>query len=184
MKSFTLIELLITISIISILSIFLIPNFHQVNSNMALERSAYKLARDLRGVEEMAMASKPFQASLFPSGGYGISFKYKDSKPNSYIIFADCNDNGEYEPGDPAVLSCADSKNANPHAYPELVQENFLEEGVTITNASPNLFEMTFLPPDPTVKISPAAVSASIELSAKGKTMSITINGVGVIEIQ
>ncbi|TFG35835.1 MAG: hypothetical protein E4H47_00495 [Parcubacteria group bacterium] len=185
MKSFTLIELLVVVSLILILSILIVPNFHLANSKLAVERAAYKLAQDLRNTQEMAMSSRAtslslFGSTLFPSGGYGLSF---DDNSTSYILFADCNNNQVYDTAKGLPVSCAASGAANTRA--ELIKEIFLESGVKITTAS--IKQLTFFPPDPIIRISPSFASPpSVILTStkdQAKGFSVDINEVGRIEI-
>jgi len=183
MKSFTLIEILVVVSVILILSVIAIPRFRTVNSDMALDRAAYKLARDIRNIEEMSMSAKPFKSPYFPTGGYGIAFDYTN-KPKSYILFADCNNNGDYDVGNASILSCSVSQ-SSPNAYPELIEEVFLESGIILLRATPPVFKLTFVPPDPEVKSQPSSASnPSVILYSKGKQREVSINNVGLVEIK
>ncbi|MCX5784002.1 MAG: hypothetical protein NTW04_06165 [Elusimicrobia bacterium] len=188
MKSFTLVELLVIISIILILTVLIVPNFHLANSKMAVERAAYKLAQDLRNAEEMSMSSRGtdpllFGSNLFPSGGYGLSF---EDNSTSYILFADCNDNNTYDTAKGSPTDCANSGPAN--TWPEKIKEISLESGVKIKKSFPDrLKHITFFPPDPTIKTSPAFPSyPSVILTStrdETKGFSVDINKVGRIEI-
>ena len=120
------------------------------------------------------MGGKEF-FGVFPQGGYGI---YLETGLNSYILFADCNANGEYEasvaPGD-----CGD-------ILSETVSQGFLEEDIIISElSSGSILEITFLPPDPTITITGGAGEAVISLTFDGQNQrSITINRVGLIDVQ
>jgi len=194
MKSFTLIEILTVISLILILTVFVVPNFHLANSKMALERSAYRLAQEFRDAEEMALSSRgtpaSFGSTFFPKGGYGLYFQ---DKAKSYILFADCdNDTAEPTPDhlyDPTGTgsSCKDSGTGQ--IFPEKVKEIFLESGVMIKKVNPlSLTAVTFFPPDPSVRSIPAlpAYPSVVLVSIKDETKgySVDVNQVGRIEIR
>jgi type II secretory pathway pseudopilin PulG len=192
MKSFTLIELLVTISIILILAITIVPNFHLADSKIALERAAYKMAQQIRSVEEMAMSSKgtpasKFVTNLFPQGGYGIYFKI-NTDSNSYYIFADCNGNQQYDVG-VATGDCANSPNGA-GAYREMVEEVFLDSGIKIKQDSGphRLNSVLFVPPDPEIRMQPAPPSGPriYLFSTKDvtKCAAVYINNVGNVEIK
>lgn len=178
---FTLLEITVVVSIIILLSTIFLVNYRGGERQFALKRSAHKLAQDLRGAQEMAMSSKKFE-DTFPKGGYGIHFK-KDL--NSYILFADCNGNGESDETGPA-FTCADATPENP--YPETIEELSLEEGIKISALTPsslaNTLEIIFFPPDPTITINPSANSASITLTINGQSKTVFINIVGLIDIE
>jgi len=92
-KGFTLIELLVIITIITIMSALVIPNLKFGEEQFAVQNSAHKLVQDLRKVQQMAMSSSEFNGTI-PDGGYGIYFKINE---NSYILFADCSGDSEYD---------------------------------------------------------------------------------------
>ena len=75
-EGFTLIEFLVVISIMTILALIVVPNYQRMHRQFALQRSASKIAQDIRGVQEMAIAmtkctqsiSCPAAAGETPSG--------------------------------------------------------------------------------------------------------------------
>ena len=73
-KGFTLIESMVVIAMIGILSILSIPSYQSAKNQLALGRSATKLAQDLRRVQEMAMSNyecgKPCGGKI--PWGYGL----------------------------------------------------------------------------------------------------------------
>ena len=184
-KAFTLIEITIVVTIIALLATIFIANYRGGERQFALKRSAHKLAQDLRGVQEMAMSSQTtpsgFGPETFPKGGYGIHFKKGLS---SYIIFADCNDNGKADETG-AALTCEEATESNP--YPETIETIYLEENIIVSDLSPiaggNTLEITFFPPDPVITITPSASSASIIISFDGQTKTVSLNSAGLIDI-
>lgn len=188
MRSFTLIEIAVVISIILILSILVFPNFRDAKAKFALDRTIYKLSQDLRNAEEMSMSSQTtppeiFVSSFFPKGGYGIYFQENSS---SYILFADCDGDGEYDAAGGAV-SCSEATEQQP--FPEKIKDITLEAGIKIGTLNPkysqdNSLAITFFPPDPTITIYPAASTAFITLIFKTKSETASINLNGLIEIQ
>jgi len=168
-KAFTLTELLVVMGVILLLLAIILPNYRAGERQFALQRSAHKLAQDLRRAQEMAMATKEFRGWT-PRGGYGIFFKIED--PKNYILFAEISDppNFQYD------------------GESEKVETISLEKGVEIKELSPDSsLNIVFLPPDPTTVIQPAAFSAKITLSLKddpAKTKSVLVNKAGLIEIE
>jgi len=190
MRSFTLIELAVVISIVLILSTFAFPNFREINAKFALDRTVYKLSQDLRNAEEMSMSSQTtdpaiFGSALFPAGGWGIYFKEASS---SYILFADCDGDGQYDAtGHPSTHSCAEAEISKP--YPEKFKEISVEAGIKISALIPkyapdNSLAITFFPPDPAITIYPSATTAFMTLVFKARTETVSINLNGLIEIQ
>ena len=184
-KGFTLLELIVVVGIIATLSSIVLGGYRTGEDKFSLQRSAHKLSQDLRRAENMAMTGKSAPITfgeIFPSGGYGFYFAEGVS---SYIFFCDCNNNAEYEASGSAV-SCATSTDAVP--FPEIMETLSLESGVVISSVSPSTaFSITFFPPDPVIKITGAdsstSTEATITLELYGKTKTITINTVGLIDI-
>lgn len=164
-RGFTLVELLVVISIIAVISAIVFANYRQGEKQFSLQRSAYKLTQDIRRAQNMAMASREVGGAV--PEGYGIYLN--TTNPTQYILFAD-EGNGLYGSGDTDVETLG------------------LEAGISITGLSPaSPLTIVFYPPDPTVLISGNTEinSASITLNyggGSGKTVSV--NKVGLIEAQ
>ncbi len=185
-KGFTLLEIVVVTSIIILLTVVVFVDYRGTEKDFALTRSAHKLSQDLRQVEEMAMSSQKtpleFGEQVFPKGGYGIHFV---ENSDSYILFADCNDNNNYDRTGGAI-SCEEATNLTP--YPETIKEFFLEEGIKIKEVVPfpSPLNITFTPPDPTITIS-GGTQAVITLCLKDNqeiTKTITVNTVGLIDTE
>jgi prepilin-type N-terminal cleavage/methylation domain-containing protein len=197
--SFTLIELLVSIFIIGLIAGIVFANYRQGGQQFALQRSANKLAQDIRRAQAMAMGAAetnlggqiPAEQELIPKGGYGIYFD--ESSPNSYIIFADCGEtpNGQYNgPG----LVCGPTNSE----YTERVETIELKEKVQIYDiqkeggVGPDKIYITFVPPDPETHIVPPGGGAEpawceIILALQtdpSKTKTVKVNKAGLIEIQ
>jgi len=161
-KAFTLIELLVVTGIIILLSALVLPNYRTGESQLALQRSANKLAQDIRRAQGMAMSAKEFEG-VVPPGGYGINFQ---TNLTSYILFADLNNNKIFDSG-------------------EAIETLSLERGVKISNLSPaSPLTISFTPPDPTVNINPSNSLAIITLSNNGQTKIIKVNKAGLIYVE
>ena len=164
-KSFTLIELLGVIGIIVILTAIIFPNYRVGASQFALERSAYKLAQDIRRAAEMAMSAKEFEEEI-PKGGYGAHFS--TSWQAEYKLYADKNGNEEYNEG-------------------EKVETIRLEKGVIIKEISYPELSINFKPPAPTVKLSQDSTFVTIILALEAdptKTKTIKVNKAGLIDVE
>lgn len=161
-RGFTIIELLVVISIIVILTGVVLVGYRTGERQLALQRAANKLAQDIRRVQEMAMSAKEF-GGIVPEGGYGIRFKQEES--GHYIIFVDSNNNQDYDPGVDGI-----------------VEDVKLEKGVEISNISNSPLRITFTPPDPTTTIKPG-IPAWIQLGIGGQFKTINVNEVGMISI-
>jgi len=164
-KSFTLVELLVTTGIILLISALIFPNYRAGEEELSLQRSAQKVAQDLRRVEELALSATayPNAPSTF-KGGYGINFQINST---SYTLFADLDDQKDFDSG-------------------EEIEISDLEEKVKITGLSATPLNVVFLSPDPEVFISggsEAQITLSFETNPT-KTKIIKVNQVGLINVE
>ncbi len=152
-KGFTLIELLVVTAIIVLLSALILPNYRTGDQQLALQRSSYKLAQDLRRAQELALSSQKFGEDI--PAGYGAYFNVSD--PTHYVLFADVDGDDAYD--DPT----------------EKVEKVDLEESIELSYLLPaSPLTIIFSPPDPTTKFFPDATTASIVIEAKKLRMPLT----------
>ncbi len=97
-KGFTLTELMVVISIMTILtSVFLIQQ-RQFDSTTLLRSYAYSVALSIREAQVYGTSVRAFQGN-FTARSYGIYFNR--TTPSTYILFADLDDDGQYDtPGE------------------------------------------------------------------------------------
>lgn len=165
-KGFTLVELLVVSGIVIFLSGIVLVNYRAGDEDFRLQRSAHKLAQDIRRAGEMAMSAREFQGS-FPEGGYGVQVKLSEN--TSYILYADKNGNETFDGQDGEV------------------ERIFFEKGVFIKSLSKNNLSVNFRPPQPKIAIIGGSSSASITLALKSdpaKTRIIEVNAAGLIEVE
>ena len=165
-RGFTIIELIVVIGIIALLTALILPNYRRGQESFALQRSATKLAQDLRRAQEMAMSAKKFQACTDSEYKYGYGIYLKEIEPDHYLLFADCNGNGDYDSG-----------------RDEIVEDINFEKDVKINKLSKTSLRITFTPPDPTVSIKPNP-PAWIELSINTSSKIIRVNTAGLISVE
>lgn len=181
---FTLIELLVVAGIIIFMTALILPNYRAGEQQLALQRSASKLAQDIRRAQEMAMSAKeitgPTGEKIVPDGGYGIFFQTLPNPPYyEIILFADCNDDQHYTSGNVCGTL--------PNKFSEKIENLNLESKVKISNLSPSSpLDITFKSPDPTISISGgnlATITLSIETDPT-KTKILKVNQVGLIYVE
>lgn len=167
-KAFSLIELLVITAIIIILTALVVPNYRGGDEQLALQRSASKLAQDIRRAQEMAMSSKRVSGTV----PYGFGIYFNISSPASYILFADKDNSHHRNVGDADLETIA------------------LESKIIISSLFPaSNFSVFFAPPDPTVWINgfSSGVTAQITLSIVNDAISnkiVSVNNAGLIFIQ
>jgi len=168
-KGFTLIEILIVMSIIFLLSAVVFIGRSDGEKRLALDRTAYQLAQDLREIEQMAMSAEEFTCKKNVTYSFGIRFSTKKKEKNSYIIFADCNNDHKRGKGDKDIRKVS------------------LEKGVEISALVPaSPLSIVFEPPDPRVYIAQGVWNkeAQITLSFGSDTKKVKINSAGRIAIE
>ncbi|MFH0857020.1 MAG: prepilin-type N-terminal cleavage/methylation domain-containing protein [bacterium] len=94
-QGFSIIEMLVSISIIVIISSVLIVNFRDGEKKSRLNLSADVLVSNIRSVQNMVLNGSKFADHEMPYNGYGIYFEN-----SRYLIFADDNSNMVYDAGE------------------------------------------------------------------------------------
>jgi len=98
LRGFGLIELLVSISIITLVSAVIMTRQSAFNGAVLLRNQAYEVAFDLRQAQLLAVSGTDDGATNVVSQQYGVYFT--TASRNSYIIFHDKDGNGEYNNGD------------------------------------------------------------------------------------
>ena len=183
---FTMIEALVSLSIIFVLINVFLANYRVGNQKGDIDMAAQKLASDINLVRSYALGLKEHNGS-FPAGGWGISFH---NNLNGYNIFADVDANNRY------------------HGSNELYRTINLEQKFEISNVllidcqagnqTRNHRHVVFTPPEPLIRINggnapnnfiPAGATncGGIQITLRVRntnfTRNVSINRYGLIEI-
>jgi prepilin-type N-terminal cleavage/methylation domain-containing protein len=189
-RGFTLIELLVVCAIIIIISAIILFNNNRFGGVVILENLAYDVALSVRQAQVYGIAVQRFgTGSADFTTGYGMHFAA--NSPTTYILFADADQTGLYDP------------NQN-----EVVQSTALPQGYAITNLCTTpatsqtpvcgltSVDVLFKHPEPDAFISANGVSAiqfpaSIQQEAqitltspRGDKSTINIYAAGQISVQ
>jgi prepilin-type N-terminal cleavage/methylation domain-containing protein len=195
-KGFTLVELMIVTLIIALITAIVLINYRAGNRQLALNRSANKLAQDIRRAQEMAMSAAQCPTGTGCAGQlpprYGIFSAQSNSNPTSYILFADISEDGVWHPGGPLPRD-------------EIIETLPYEEGVYLSDICCDIYcsgwpvpghrrlSVTFKPPDPITEIRvggppgpPLSFNCSkiiLTLGVQGssQTRTVEINNAGLI---
>lgn len=101
---FTIIELIVTVSIFSLLTTLILVNHSKFSGAILLENLAYDVALSVREAQVFGLSVKEFEVG---SGqfqqGYGVHFDTSTLPITEYVLFADRNQgifppNGKYDP--------------------------------------------------------------------------------------
>lgn len=94
-QAFTLIELMVVVVISVLLAGVIFVNLRAGGRSVELNSAAEKLAGIIKQTQMMALSGKQID-SVRPGGGYGVYFD-TSTTPDSYRIFANTNDEEDYE---------------------------------------------------------------------------------------
>ena len=164
-NAFTLIEILLVVVIVVIFSVLVFADYKNGEQQLALQRSANKLAQDLRRAAAKTLGLESSSVCLGGYANYGVHFSIYSS--SSYVLFADCG-NDDYQ-----------------YATSEKISEIALEKNIKITGLSfGTILDVVFEAPDPTVHFTSAAATSSITLGVGSRAKTVFINQAGLIEIK
>ena len=178
---FTLLEMVVSLSIIVMMTVIFTANYHTTNRRTDLTMAAQTLVADLHLAQNNTLGLEKYNGAV-PAGGWGIHFGLNDSK---YTLFADLNapstaGSGTYQAPDEGQVD-----------YGARVTQ--LANGITITNLKDmNGFQtsddVTFLPPDPITTINNGTATSSVLLivltdNQSGQTKTVSINFLGLAEV-
>jgi len=133
-KAFTLIEMMVTLSIVTLLAVMVLVYSRQSERVTNLIRDSDKMVFELRRAQNLAMLTLQQSISSSPACGWGIYVDKNTLPQTQYILFTDfCNlgTRGQYDSGE------------------EFEIINVLK-GVQIIDV--NVSSITFVPPEPQTK--------------------------------
>ncbi len=191
-RGFTLVELMVSVSIVTVIMLVVLFSYGMFSDNLALSSAGQELSIGIRKAQTYGLAVKEVAVGggQFNSA-YGISFNPTDA-PNEYDIFVDKNENGIFDIGN----GCGGSNT-------ECIEKFVFRNGIAVSNICNNSscppsgarsMQIVFLRPNPDATInfvtSGGAIIGSpatgkvVLISPKGKTSTITILSTSQISIQ
>jgi hypothetical protein len=185
-KGITLIEIVVVIFITILFSMMVISDFPKIQKQHALSAVTYKLAQDLRRVEDMGLSGvimKDKNEEPIKAQGYGL---YITSSSSLYFIYADVDGNKKYSPGQYCDFS---GRNPNDDCIIEATDVSKQSSSISITGFIPSASQVSinFNPPGPTTTITTDGMSRpSIEINIGNgsTTRKIQVNNSGLINVQ
>lgn len=164
-RGFTLVEIIIVMSIISLMSVAILANYRNAEKRYLVDQTAQKLASNIRKAQNMAMSGVDMSAGRY---GYGIYIRQAD---NFYIIYADVNHNSSHQPVDLTIETI------------------YFPEGIEIDSITPisSRIDIFFEPPDPITNINYPVPSGTGMITLKYKdtsfTKTITATIAGLVQV-
>lgn len=207
---FTLIELVVTITVFTLLSTLALANFRATDNSLVLQNVAHQVGITIRKAQISGIATQEFNSNF--SKGYGVHFQM--TTPKNFWLFADWNDNKVFgcltpcppppsPPPPPPVLG----SNGCVTSFSECLQRYTMAKGYTIQalygngkSSSPGTslsrLDVTFIRPNPDALImgtigSPFTGTMSqfsdaevVLKSASGDTKTVVVWKTGQISVE
>jgi len=193
-KGFSLVELIITISIISILASIILVNSNTLSDRISINTEAYEIALIIRQSQVFALGVREYTGASSDGFdvGYGVYFSMDTT--DSFIFFVDKDKDGEYDPGDGELIETYSLKKDNVISSICATLPNGSEICTENVNG-PFTLSVSFLRPSPTTSVklfnpggiqvaSQSAPARVIIQSPKGAEQNILINYTGQISIE
>ena len=175
---FTIIEMLVSVSIMFILLGIFLANYHYYGQQGQLDMTALKLASDLRRIQNFALSLKE-RNGIIPAGGWGI---YAQENANYYRVFTDTNSNKTYDAGE--------------QYQNELFQlptnykiSDIRGDGASLPGNNGEI-QIIYIPPNPSIWLCRANNCTTkynqVDIIIQGqnsKTKTVTVNVYGLVEV-
>ncbi|MBI4653180.1 prepilin-type N-terminal cleavage/methylation domain-containing protein [Candidatus Kuenenbacteria bacterium] len=171
---FSIIELMVVISIIGIMSSLMFANYRQGERDTALEYAAQQIAQDIRQAQNLSLAG--------PINTYGYGIYFDKNKESEYFIYGDegvQNANHQYE-GDEG-----NDKKVIPYLI--VLPTNIEINNITVSPVG-DVADIFFAPPDPITYINGVSGVGTAEIEICFTTISkcktIVVTTAGRVEVE
>ncbi|MDD2680585.1 MAG: prepilin-type N-terminal cleavage/methylation domain-containing protein [Patescibacteria group bacterium] len=176
---FSLIELIVSISIITLLTTIFLANYHTINRRTDLTMTAQVLVTDIRTAQSNALGLIQYDGEI-PAGGWGVFLSRYDDENDKYIIFADVDGTQDYSGDESATQFGAKTVNLPPKITIDSLR--------TQNNQEVEKVNIIFLPPDPLTYIitefgTTTAINIRLKESLNNTTKTVRINFLGLVEV-
>lgn len=189
-KSFTLVELMLVMTIIMVITALVLLNYRAGGQHLALSRSANKLAQDIRRAQEMAVSAAVCEScgGIVPHR-YGIYSDSSADNPTSYLMFADINNDGSWLPAD-------DIEVKRLYYEPGVFLSSITDSACSTWPPGPGIWRphITFSPPDPATELKVGWVPTLFSCTeiiltlqvgdSSGPTKKVKVNSAGLIYVE
>lgn len=174
-QGYTLVELLVSLTIIAVIGALVITNYHDAGQQSELRLASRQVATHIRQTQNKAMSSQNDNCALGDGCAWGIYFTRDNTGANNtrYIVFEDANGDLEYTSGE---------ESGEPLSLPPNVVVTDL-----LFSAGHAEAHITFLPPDPVINLCWDGLNCenfmNIELSNSAGSKQILINKFGLVDV-
>lgn len=182
LRAFSLIELIVAVSILAFISTIVLANNGKFNSSVLLGSLAYDIALSVREAQVYGLSVKQFSNDF--QVGYGVRFMTN----SSYIFFVDTNANRVYDDGVDAVVNTYTLSRGHTVQRFCGVLVNGVERCSDSAQPITHL-DVVFLRPNPDALMSsnePGVYSRGVitVASVGGETRTVSIGSTGQISVQ
>jgi prepilin-type N-terminal cleavage/methylation domain-containing protein len=176
---FTMMEMLVSISIVALISTIMLANYHYYGKKGNLTMAAQLLASNIRLAQSYSLGLKQFGNNPYSdtSGGWGVSLTSASPNNKHYYVFFD-NDNDM-------------TRNVSTENYQDInLPTGIVISDILLNGVSQSPFNITYLPPDPTISICNASYCSSfnnaeiILRNTDGATSSVIVNTLGLVDVK
>lgn len=201
-QGITLVELVVSIVIITVLTLIMVTNFPAILRKFAVSRATYKLAQDLRYVQDLGLSGVDLKNGdgdpLSAKGGYGIYIDtYTDN--TKYILYADLGGVfQQYDNNNGSNLKC-EAETDSTDCIIDVIDISKEEQGVYISSVEnadtgdpQEETSINFTPPNPTTTI----IDQDLQIGESGVDIvvsskdddsvfrTVSVNSSGLIEVK
>ncbi len=180
-KGFTLIELMVTISIMLIMTSVVIFNYNKFNDSSLLGAFAYDISLTIRQAQVYGVAVKeggasgqmsPISTDSFNNfqSAYGVHFDKSTPEATPLTLFVDENNNGSYDNGETVIQTYKFQRGIN-------IESLCIANNVSLGN-NPCTFDaldIVFKRPDPEAKISGTGINIRGHRFSNGSEATIKL---------
>jgi len=178
--AFTLLEMIVSISMITIVTALFIANYRSANKRTDLILTAQSLVADIHLAQNNTLGLVKYNDAV-PVGGWGVAF---DVAKNYYVLFADW---------DEPYMNMDETTEANPDYGGRIT---YLPADITISKLTTtgefenSAVNVTFLPPDPRTniyRVGSGATSSALEIELRegrnNSVKTVRVNFLGLVEV-
>jgi prepilin-type N-terminal cleavage/methylation domain-containing protein len=169
-QGFTLIEMLVSMSIMLTMTGLFLAGYHSNNQQADLNSAAQQLVSDIKLVENFALGAKKNDGSM-PIGGWGI-YLNNTSDNDKYLIYADDNPSNDHQYAGDTIYRTVKLPNG-------ITIADNANNGLVVNNNSGNRLSLSFLAPDPTSFINRHSGSDSYDVLTHGEAKIKLVNKAG-----
>ncbi|MEK7647208.1 MAG: type II secretion system protein [Patescibacteria group bacterium] len=170
--AFTIVEMLVSISIFTVITSLVLTNYPKFSEHFALERTAQEVAQSLREAKTLSLAvtESALGAQIFP--GYGVHFE-QNSK--NYLIFSDIYPavpNKIFDASD--IFTTKDRTDSSYGIQADAIITGFCAGNDCVLNPALQVMDIVFTRPEPVITFWYKDVVGYYELSDQNISIFIT----------